>query len=101
MRPGGEVRPRSTIPRLATPRLIFFEKLFFMLDTQVYLLWACSLGVQLGCVLTRGTTRVCAYLLTPHYPTTLQAKGFMQLKDAADLLSFTALGMSDQQVQDA
>jgi len=44
-------------------RLIFFEKLFFMLDTQ--------------------------------------AKGFMHLSDAADLLSFTALGMSDQQVQDA
>ncbi len=35
------------------------------------------------------------------YPTILQAKGFMHLKDVADLLSFTALGMSDQQVQDA
>ena len=58
-----------------------------MLDTQVYLLWVYLLRVYL------------LYLLL--HARHAQAKGFMHLKDAADLLSFTALGMSDQQARDA
>ena len=57
-----------------------------------------TMGVLTIGVLTRVYLPLHALLL---YPTTLQAKGFMHLKDVADLLSFTALGMSDQQVQDA